>query len=264
MTEFENVLYDADGPVSIITLNRPHRLNAMTSGLQRDLVAALEAAASSRQCRAVILTGQGRAFCAGEDLYEGVMARESVDAGQVRRDALEIQKITRVIRELSQPVIGAINGYALGGGCEIAISCDILLAADTAQFGFPETGLGLGVTGGVTHLLPRIIGLPRTKELILSGRFFDATEAERLGLVSRVVPRDHLLTEARQLAETLAQKAPLAVASMKAAIDHGSQSDLSTALQIEIEAAVSLSLTQDAAEGPRAFREKRPPVYQGR
>ena len=264
MTEFENVLYESAGSVVTITLNRPHRLDAMTSGLQRDLAEALATAGASQDCRAVILTGQGPAFCAGEDLYEGVMAQGPADAGQVRRDAIEIQKITRVIRELSQPVIGAINGYALGGGCEIAISCDILLAADTAQFGFPETSLGLGVTGGVTHLLPRIIGRTRTKELILSGRFFDATEAERLGLVSRVVPRDRLRAEAQQLAQAIAQKAPLAVAAMKAAIDHGAQSDLSTALQVEIEAAVSLSLTQDAAVGPRAFREKRPPTYHGR
>lgn len=264
MIDLENVLFEVEGPIATITLNRPHALNALTAGLQRDLAEALVAAAATEACRVVILTGAGRAFCAGEDLYEGEQAQGSKDAGRLRRDAEALQRITRVIREMQQPVIGAVNGYALGAGCEIAISCDVILAADTARFGFPETGLGLGVTGGVTHLLPRIIGLTRTKELIFGGRFFEATEAERVGLVSRTLPKDDLLPEARALATTIAGKAPLAMAAMKAAIDRGSQSDLETALRIEIEAAISLALTEDAAEGPRAFREKRPPVYRGR
>lgn len=264
MSAFETVLLETTGAIATVTLNRPHRLNALTAGLQADLAAALEAAAAEPNCRVVILTGQGRAFCAGEDLYEGVMAVGSVDAGRIRRDAIALQKITRIIREMSQPVIGAINGYALGGGCELAISCDILIAAQTATFGFPETGLGLSVTGGVTHILPKIIGLTRTKELILTGRQFGAVEAAALGLVSRVVPAADLAAEARALAGTIAEKAPLATALMKAAIDQGSQSDLGTALQLEIEAAVSLALTEDAAEGPRAFREKRGPIFRGR
>lgn len=264
MSTYEDVILEFDGPLATVTLNRPQHMNAVTGRLQRELAVALEEAGSRPECRAIVLTGEGRAFCAGEDLYEGVMAVGEPDAGKIRQDVLSLQKITRTIREVGQPVIAAVNGYALGAGCEIAISCDIVLAADTATFGFPETGLGLGVTGGVTHILPRIIGLTRTKELILGGRFFSAAEAERLGLVSRVVARDSLIGEARALAGEIAEKAPLAVAAMKNAIDVGSQADLQTALQVEVEATIALALTQDALEGPRAFREKRPPRYQGR
>lgn len=258
----ETVLYDVRESIAHIRLNRPHRLNAMVPRLLHDLHRALQTAASDAAVRIVILSGEGRAFCAGDDLKES--AQEHMDAGQVREFVDAIQQVTIDIKAMSKPVIGAIHGYAVGGGCELALSCDLVVAAEDAKFGFPETGVGLFVSGGVTHLLPRAIGLARAKELIMTGEFFDGRTAEQLGLVNRAVPGDQVLPVAEALARTIMAKAPIPVALTKVALEAGVQSDLATAMALEATSIVACFLTEDAREGARAFVEKRRPRYRGR
>ena len=259
---FETVLYEVREGIAHVRLNRPGRLNAMVPRLMLDLHEALRAAADDAVVRVVILSGAGRAFCAGDDLKES--AETSMDAGQVHAFVNAIQQVTVDIKAMSKPVIGAIHGYAVGGGCELALSCDLVVAAEDAKFGFPETGVGLFVGGGVTYALPRAIGLPRAKELVLTGEFFDGRTAERLGLVNRAVPADQVMAVAETLARTIMAKAPIPVALTKVALEAGAQSDLATALALETASIVNCFLTEDAREGARAFVEKRPPRYRGR
>jgi enoyl-CoA hydratase len=258
----ETVLYDVRDGIAYVRLNRPHRLNAMVPRLMQDLHEALRTAGDDAAVRVIILSGEGRAFCAGDDLKES--AQEHMDAGQVREFVDAIQRVTVDIRSMAKPVIGAIHGYAVGGGSELALSCDLVVAAEDAKFGFPETGVGLFVGGGVTHLLPRAIGLARAKELILTGELFDGRTAERLGLANRAVPVDQVLPVAEALARTIMTKAPIPVALTKVALEAGVQTDLATAIALEATSIVACFLTEDAREGARAFVEKRRPRYEGR
>jgi enoyl-CoA hydratase len=258
----ETVLYEVRDGIAHIRLNRPHRLNAMVPRLMRDLHQALQAAANDPVVRVVILSGEGRAFCAGDDLKES--ARGHGDVAQIREFVNEIQQVTVDMKSMPKPIIGAIHGYAVGGGCELALDCDLVVAAEDAKFGFPETGVGLFVTGGVTHLLPRAVGLARAKELIMTGEFFDGREAQRLGLVNRAVPGDQVMPVAEALARTIMAKAPIPIAMAKSALESGAQSDLTTAMALETASTVACFLTEDAQEGARAFVEKRPPRYRGR
>lgn len=257
----DTVLVEHRDGVAIIKLNRPQRLNAMTPQLMRDLHTALEATGRDPAVRVAILTGEGRAFCAGDDLKE--TATSELTPALARRFVLDVQQITLDVRAMPQPLIAAVNGYALGGGCEIALSCDLVVAAENAQFGFPEVGVGLTCTGGITHILPRAIGPHRAKELILTTRRFDAHEADRLGLVNRLAPPERLLDEALALAQTIAAQAPLSVTLMKLAIDRGLQADLDTTMAFETEGLIATFLSQDALEGARAFVEKRQPQFRG-
>jgi enoyl-CoA hydratase len=258
----ETVLYEVRDGIARIRLNRPHRLNAMVPQLMRELHQALQAATSDPGVRVVILSGEGRAFCAGDDLKESAQGHR--DVGQVREFVNQIQQVTMDMKSMPKPIIGAIQGYAVGGGCELALDCDLVVAAEDAKFGFPETGVGLFVTGGVTHVLPRTVGLARAKELIMTGEFFDGREAQRLGLVNRVVPRDQVLAVAEALARTIMTKAPIPIAMAKVALEAGIQSDLATAMALETVSTVTCFLTGDAKEGARAFVEKRLPRYRGR
>jgi enoyl-CoA hydratase len=260
--KLETVLYEVRDGIARIRLNRPHRLNAMVPQLMRELRQALQAAAADPAVRVVILSGEGRAFCAGDDLKES--AQGHGDVGQIREFVSQIQQVTVDMKSMPKPIIGAIHGYAVGGGCELALDCDLVVAAEDAKFGFPETGVGLFVTGGVTHLLPRAVGLARAKELIMTGEFFDGREAERLGLVNRAVPGDQVLPVAETLARTIMAKAPIPIALAKVALEAGVQSDLATAMALETTSTVTCFLTGDAKEGARAFVEKRQPRYLGR
>lgn len=260
--ELKAVIYEVHDGIALIKLNRPERLNAINRQLVKDMHAAFQEAAADPAVRVVILTGEGRAFCAGDDLKE--TDQETRDLGETARFIQAIQQLTVDIKTMAKPVIAAVNGYALGGGCEFVIDCDLVVAADDAQFGFPEVGLGLFVTGAVTHLLPKIVGLPKAKELILTCDHIDAQEALRIGLVNRVVPKTELLTTTEQLAAKIASKAPLAVALAKAALDGSSQADVSTALALETAATIATFASEDAREGPRAFVEKREPRFAGR
>jgi enoyl-CoA hydratase len=258
----ETVLYDVRDGLARIRLNRPHRLNAMVPQLMRDLHEALQAAASDPAVRIVILSGEGRAFCAGDDLKESALGHG--DIAHIRAFVNEIQQVTVDMKSMSKPIICAVHGYAVGGGCELALDCDLVVAAEDAKFAFTETGVGLFCTGGVTHFLPRTVGLARAKELIMTGEFFDGREAARLGLVNRAVREDQVMPVAEALARTIMAKAPIPIAMAKSALESGAQSDLTTALALETASTVACFLTEDAREGARAFVEKRPPRYHGR
>jgi enoyl-CoA hydratase len=258
----ETVLYDAQDGIARIRLNRPHRLNAMVPQLMRDLHRAFVAAAEDPAVRIVILSGEGRAFCAGDDLKESAQA--PTDVGHVREFVNEIQQVTVDMKSMPKPIIGAVHGYAVGGGCELALDCDLVVAAEDAKFGFVETGVGLFSTGGVTHFLPRTVGLAKAKELLMIGELFDGREAARLGLVNRAVPRDQVLPAAEELARKILARAPIPTSMTKLALEAGVQSDLVTAMALETASTVTCFLTEDAREGARAFVEKRPPRYRGR
>ena len=226
----KNVLYSRDGNVGIVTLNRPERLNAINGSLLRDFIEQLETAREDKEAVSVILTGAGRAFCAGEDLKES-SAGKSFETWIEETDGL--QEVQRMIMGLGKPLIAAVNGYALGGGCEFAMSCDIRIATEDAKFGFPETEVGLTVTTAGTKLLTQIVGLGKAKELVFTGEFVDAQEALRIGLANKVVPTERLIDEALGMANKIGEKSPLALKLSRIAIEQGLHSSFEQILEIE-------------------------------
>jgi len=226
----KTVLYSRDGNVGIITLNRPERLNAINGGLLRDFIEQLETAREDKEVISVILTGAGRAFCAGEDLKES-SAGKSFETWIEETDGL--QEIQRMIMSLGKPLIAAVQGYALGGGCEFAMSCDIRIATEDAKFGFPETEVGLTVTTAGTKLLTQIVGLGKAKELVFTGEFVDAHEALHIGLANKVVPAETLIDEALGMANKIGEKSPLALKLSRIAIEQGLHSSFEQILEIE-------------------------------
>ncbi len=228
--EKTTVEYEAGDGTAVIAFNRPHRLNAINLDLLRDLMDALETARRDPEAAVVVLTGRGRAFCAGEDLKE---TAEGKSADHWRAEADRLQDTQRLFMRLGKPMIAAVSGYALGGGCEFAMGCDIRIAARDAVFGFPETGVGMTVTNAGTKLLTQIVGLGKAKELILTGDFIDADEALRIGLVNAVVPGGELLTEARAMAGRIAARSPLATRLSRIAIDQAMESSFEQILELE-------------------------------
>ena len=226
----EAVLYSKNQNVAIITLNRPERLNAINKDLLKGLIEKLEMARQDKAVVSVILTGAGRAFCAGEDLKE-------TSAGKSFADWIEetegLQDVQRVILALGKPLIAAVPGYALGGGCEFAMSCDIRIAAESAKFGFPETDVGLTITTAGTKLLAQIVGLGKAKELVFTGDFIDAHEAGTIGLANKVVPVESLLNESIAMARRIGEKSPLALKLSRIAIDQGLHSSFEQTLEME-------------------------------
>jgi enoyl-CoA hydratase len=226
----KTVLYEKKQNVAVITLNRPERLNAITQELLTGLIEQLETARKDDGVVAVILTGAGRAFCAGEDLKE-TSAGKTIEQWVAETDGL--QEVQRVILALGKPLIAAVPGYALGGGCEFAMSCDIRIASEEAKFGFPETEVGLTITTAGTKLLSQIVGLGKAKELVFTGDFVDAREALKIGLVNKVVAADSLQDEALALARKIGAKSPLALKLSRIAIDQGLHSSFEQTLELE-------------------------------
>ena len=224
------VLYKKNQRVAVITLNRPERLNAINADLIKGLIANLAAARQDDEVIAVILTGAGRAFCAGEDLKQ-TSAGKSLAEWIEETDGL--QEIQRAVLALGKPLIAAVRGYALGGGCEFAMSCDIRLAADDAKFGFPETEVGLTVTTAGTKLLAQLVGLGKAKELVFTGDVVDAQEALRIGLANKVVSVENLGAEAMAMAQKIGLKSPLALKLSRIAIDQGLHSSFEQTLELE-------------------------------
>ena len=245
--------------VALVTLDRPEALNALSFGLLAELVAALEALDANGEVRAIVLTGAGeRAFAAGADIKE--MADASPESlaesgGFGHWDEL------RMIRK---PLIAAVRGFALGGGCELAMACDLIVAGDDAQFGQPEIRIGVMPGAGGTQRLTRAVGKARAMELILTGRPIDAREAERLGLVTRVVPAEATVESALTLAAEIAAMPPLAVVAAKRAVNEAYEAPLALGLADERQAFFDLFATADQKEGMAAFVEKRPPRWSGR
>jgi enoyl-CoA hydratase len=264
LTEYTNLLLDVDpeSAVALLTINRSDKLNALDAALLGELSSALDEIAADERVRAVVVTGAGnRAFVAGADIGE-IAALEGADDGEAF--ARSGQEVFAKLERLPKPVIMAINGYALGGGCELALCGDIRLASDTAQLGQPEVNLGVIPGYGGTQRLARIIGRDRAKTLIFTGERVSAEDAFRLGLVDRIVPATSLIDEALALARNLAAKAPRAIALAKQAINEGISLPLESALALEAELFGVAAATEDRREGSDAFIEKRQPRWIGR
>lgn len=258
---FENIVVDIDGSIGIITLNRPAVLNALNGKLLAELSLALLEFERNADVRAIILTGAGeKAFAAGADIGE-LHALESGTAGADK--ARTGQSVTRQIERLRKPVIVAINGFALGGGCELAMAGDIRIASENAKFGQPEVALGLIPGYGGSQRTTRLVGKGMAMYLCLTGESIDAREALRIGLVERVVPLTELLSEAKRVAGVIASKAPLAIAACKRAINNGAHLSIDDALELEALQFGTLVETSDFTEGTSAFLEKRKPVWKG-
>ncbi len=226
----ETVLYHRQKDVGIITLNRPHRLNAINSDLLKGFMKHLDGAREDAEARVIILTGKGKAFCAGEDLKETASGKS---LEQWMDEAERLQEVQRMTMKLGKPIIAAIPGYALGGGCEFAMGCDIRIASETAVLGFPETTVGMTVTNAGTKILTHLVGLGKAKELVLTGDFIDAEEALKIGLVNKVAAPENLMAESMAMAEKIASRSPLATSLSRTAIDHGMEASFDQIMELE-------------------------------
>jgi len=234
--DYHTVLSDLDQGVRTITLNRPDSLNAMNRALIDDLAQAFNDANADDATRAILLTGAGRAFCAGDDRHEHVHPESEAEA----RDLVNaIQRVTQALVLGNKPVVGAINGWAVGGGFEWAINCDFPLWAESAKAFFPEVSLNLFVTGAVSSLLPAIVGLNKAKEMLMLGQRYDAASLHEIGVAWRVVEDEQLLAQAFAVALQLAQLPPLSVRAMKRVLNQAAANDLNSAMQLETEATIA-------------------------
>jgi 2-(1,2-epoxy-1,2-dihydrophenyl)acetyl-CoA isomerase len=257
---FSALRYEVADAIATITLDRPDALNALTVPLKTELLVALRAVGRDRSIRAVVLTGAGRAFCVGQDLKERLEPDAAPLAVEVRE---RYNPIIRAMRALDQPIVGAINGVAAGAGASLAFACDVRLAAEGASFVLAFGRIGLVPDSGASWFLPRLVGPAKAAELALVGESLSATDAERFGLVARVVPADALSAEARSVAARLAGLAPRALALTKHALDRSWSVDLDTALDDEAYRQGIAGATADHAEGIEAFMAKRPARFRG-
>ncbi|HTJ24548.1 MAG TPA: enoyl-CoA hydratase-related protein [Candidatus Limnocylindria bacterium] len=256
------IVIERVGPVATVTLNRPEVLNALSVAMLDELTQTFEDLGRDATLRAVVLTGAGtKAFAAGADIGE-LHALPDARAGEAQ--AVRGQATTLAIERLAVPVIAAVNGYALGGGCELAMACDVRIAAEHARFGQPEVNLGVLPGYGGTQRLTRLVGEGMAMYLCLTGEMIDAAEALRIGLVQKVVPADALLDEARRIAELISAKGPLAIAATKRAILEGAALPLRDALTMEALRFGQLVATHDFQEGSAAFLAKRKAAFEGR
>lgn len=259
---FEDILVTIEAPIGTITFNRPKVLNALRGTLLEEVCEALDAMESDESVRAIVITGAGeKAFAAGADIGElNALATAGSGADQARKG----QALTRQIERMNKPVIMAVNGFALGGGCEIAMAGDIIIASENAKFGQPEVNLGLIPGYGGTARTTRRVGKGMATFLCLTGDMIDAQEALRIGLIDRVVPAAELMNAAKRLGTTIGSKAPLAVAACKRVINKGAHLSIDDALELEALEFGTLVDTEDIKEGTSAFLEKRKPVWKGR
>ncbi|QTF08982.1 enoyl-CoA hydratase [Brenneria izadpanahii] len=266
--DYENLLVEIKGHVALIRLNRPKALNALSSPLIAELVTALDRFESDDEIGAIVITGDEKAFAAGADIKEMMdkTFTECYVTDFITKcyDKDHFTEGWEVVSKVRKPVIAAVAGYALGGGCEMAMMCDVILAADTAKFGQPEITLGIIPGAGGTQRLTRFIGKPKAMEMVLTGRVMDAAEAERCGLVSRVVPAKELLDEALKVAECIAAKSRPAVLAAKESVNRAYESSLAEGSRFERRMFHALFATEDQKEGMAAFREKRRPNFKNR
>jgi len=258
---FDNLLLERDGPVALVTINRPTVLNALNVATLTELGRAMDHLKTDAGVRAVVVTGAGpKAFVAGADINE----LSQLSPADAREYAVRGQAVLQSIEHLGKPVVAAINGFALGGGCELAMACTVRIAAESARFGQPEINLGVIPGFAGTQRLTRLVGQGRALELLLTGDMIPAARAHEIGLVNRVVPADVLLTEARALAASLASKAPMAVRYILDAVRTGADLPLERAEAHEAALFGAIAGTADAKEGTQAFLAKRPAVWTGR
>ena len=258
---FDNLLIERDDAVAIVTLNRPKLLNALNSQTLTELASAIAAFKDDAGVRAIVLTGAGeKSFVAGADINELAVLSPVEGKEHARRG----QTIFNMIEQLGKPVIAAINGFALGGGCELAMACTLRLAADTAKFGQPEINLGLIPGYAGSQRLPRLVGKGVALEILLTGDMINAQRAYEIGLVNRVVPAAELLAEAKKLAHTLASKAPIAVRYILDAVHQGLDAPFAQGEYLETSLFGTIASSADMREGTKAFLEKRKAVWQGK
>ena len=255
---YENILVETRGNVGVITLNRPSALNALNSALIADLYQALEAIEADDQIGCMVLTGSEKAFAAGADIKE-----------MASRDYMDVYMSDFISRwervgQTRKPIIAAVAGFALGGGCEMAMACDFIIAADTATFGQPEIKLGVMPGAGGTQRLTRFVGKSKAMEMCLTGRMMDADEAERSGLVSRIVPADQLIDEAVKTAQTIAEMSRPIAMMTKESVNRSYETTLAEGIRFERRLFHSMFATDDQSEGMAAFAEKRKPAFKNR
>lgn len=265
------LLYEVQDGIGWIRFNKPEILNAFDAGEIQRLVDVLSEASADDKVKAIIISGVGDAFCAGDDLKVAMAEYPLIQSGEIHPilDIIEditenLQEIPRIIRRAPKVVIAAVRGYAVGGGFEVAIDCDLIVAAEDAVFGFPESNAGMTITGGATKLLPMIVGLNRARELMLTGEFIDAEEGYRIGLVNKLVPLGEEEAEALRLAQVILSRAPLSVMHHKRMVTQSVEADFEGALNLEKQTISTLIYTEDYGEALAAFAEKRKPDFRGR
>jgi 2-(1,2-epoxy-1,2-dihydrophenyl)acetyl-CoA isomerase len=259
-----HILSSTENNVAWITLNRPEKLNTFSGTMRQDLLAAIEQACNDPAVRVIVLTGAGKAFCAGGDVSELVSGTSRAMDGATGPERPAMAKIVSALHEVDKPVIAAVNGVAAGGGANLALSCDIRIASDKARFGEVFTRRGLYPDWGGAYFLPRIVGYANACELVFSGDVIDAAEAYRIGMVNRLVGSDQLAEFTREFAERIAHNGPLAIALAKQGMRRFADWDLQQALDFEAQALEATLASEDVKEGFNAFLEKREPVFQGR
>ena len=258
---YKTLIYEKKGNIGVLTINRPEKLNALSNELIEELERFLDVVQSDGEIRVLVITGAGeKAFVAGADIQE-LVDRDAILGRQVSRTR---QEVFSRIENLPVPVIAAVNGYALGGGLELALACSIRICSEKAQFGAPEVKLGIIPGDGGTQRLPRLIGLGRAMEMILTGDFIDAQEAFRIGVVNQVIPHDELMNRTMGLAEKIAKRPPLAVRYAKEAVNRSQEGDTDSGYALESYLHALTCTTEDKKEGVQAFLEKRKGTFKGK
>ena len=253
---YESMIFEKEDNIATLTFNRPDARNAVNNQVRAEFASPIEEIEADDEIRVMILTGKGKAFASGVDIKEFNQTTPY--------HAHNLYRLGERVEKLPKPVIAAVNGYCLGGGNEIAMGCDIIIASERAKFGQPELNIGIIPGGGATQRLPRLIGVYKAKELIFTSDIITAEEAFKLGMINRVVPEDQLMETAKEIAKKIAVKSPAALKLAKQAINYGMQTSLESGLKYEYELySLSLSL-EDKAEGVNAFIEKRAPKFVGR
>ena len=258
---YQTLLFEKENGIGIVTINRPEALNALNSQAYSELLGLFQEIDNDAEVRAVIITGAGeKSFIAGTDITSMV----SLNAAEARKFAANIKITTDYIYNLGKPVIAAVNGFALGGGCEVAMCADLRIASENAKFGQPEITLGIIPGSGGTQRLTRLIGIVSTKELVYTGNMIDANAALAMGLVNKVVPQTNLMNEAKELAKRIIRNSSVTLNLAKIAVNNGANVDLPTGLEIELQCFAQCFATADQKEGMQAFVEKRKPQFKNK